>query len=172
MIVALTDFFLERRRGRILICRRKCSKVDRPAFALVKLTPSVSKPAISAQPPEIKWYPDDQPEYHDCNGDLKPDNSAQLSEHNLKPRPPRFWHVVGDGLDQVRHEAQRLADPLRMETKAAKISAHVAIIVVKRKVCALASWPMVGRLGIRADSIKSQRINAAFDPLDRVRKNL
>src|SRR6202012_4590579 len=75
---------------------------------------SLADPAISAQSPKMERGPDDQPEHYDCNGDLKPDNSAQLSEHDLKARPPRFWHLVGDRLDQVRHEAQRLADPLRM----------------------------------------------------------
>ena len=62
----------------------------------------------------MKRHPDDQPEHDDRNSDLKPDNSAQFSEHDLKPRAPRFWHLIRDGLDRVRHEAQRLADPLWM----------------------------------------------------------
>jgi len=70
--------------------------------------------AISAQSPKVERHPDDQPKHHDCNRNLKPDNSAQLSEHDLEPRAPRFWHLIADGFDRVRQEAQRPADPLWM----------------------------------------------------------
>src|ERR1700686_1901375 len=76
--------------------------------------------AISAQSPKMERHPDDQPKHHDRNRDLKPDNSAQLSEHDLKPRGPRFWHLVRNSLDRVRHEAQRLPDPFRMVDEGCK----------------------------------------------------
>lgn len=69
---------------------------------------------IFAQSPEMEWHPDDQPEQNDRDSDLKPDNTAQLSEHYLKPGAPRFWYLIGNGLDRMRNEAKRLADPLWM----------------------------------------------------------
>src|ERR1700722_15657211 len=45
------------------------------------------------------------------------------------------------------------------QTKAAKISAQVASIVKKRNVCALASWPTVGRVDVRTDSMHSNPDN-------------
>src|ERR1700722_2928737 len=45
------------------------------------------------------------------------------------------------------------------QTKAAKISAQVASIVKKRNVCDLASWPTVGRVDVRTNSMHSNPDN-------------
>jgi hypothetical protein len=71
-------------------------------------------PALFAEAPEMKRQPNDQAEQDDRGGDLNPDHTAQLPEHNLEPRAPGLRDLISDGLDRMRHEAQPLANPIRM----------------------------------------------------------
>jgi hypothetical protein len=75
---------------------------------------------VPAYSPEVKGYPDYQPEQNYRRGDLYPDHSTQLSQHHLKARAPRPGHFISNSFDRVRHQPKPCSYPFRVIKKSGK----------------------------------------------------